>query len=428
LVLSKFEEGKHIMAKLLTAAAIQNLKPDPARRREIHAGSGLYVVIQPQGKKSWAYRYRAPGGQNKKLTIGPADKIGLKEARALADEAKAKLRKGIDPAAELAETKAKAKAAPAAGDTVGEVIKEFVARYAMKQTRPRSWKEAERLLTKECAPWVKRRLADITRRDLVRLIDGITDRGSSATALQAFRHISTLFGWATRREIIPINPCLGAEAPKAGAARERCLNDAELSAVWRGCDALGYPFADIIKLLILTGARKSEVAELRWAELDLKARLWVLPSGRAKNGAELRLPLPDAAIAILEALPRFEGGDFLFSYSAGQTPIQDLVRPKHRLDTVVAEIAGEPIAHWTIHDIRRSAASGMASIGVGMHIVEKILGHRSGSFKGIVSVYQRYDHQPEMKAALARWADHVSALVSGSPGSNVVAFGAKTGK
>jgi integrase len=174
-----------------------------------------------------------------------------------------------------------------------------------------------------------------------------------------------------------------------------------------------------VKLLILIGARRSEVAGMMWREIDFDARLWTLPSSRAKNATEYQIPLSNSAVQILQALPRIADSDLVFTLS-GRVPIRGFHNIKTRIDALMP--AGAP---WTLHDLRRSFASGCARLGIAIHIVEAALNHKSGSIRGIAAVYNRYDYCTEKCTAMAAWARHVEAIVSGETAANVVSMKAK---
>jgi integrase len=165
-----------------------------------------------------------------------------------------------------------------------------------------------------------------------------------------------------------------------------------------------------VSALILTGQRRDEVGGLVWGELDLDGGLWTLPAARSKNRREHTIPLAPLAVKILRAQRRFPDSPFLFS--AGEKPPSGFAKAKERLDkSVIKQNGGEPIDHWTLHDLRRTTASGMAKIGVDLPVIEKVLNHVSGSFAGIVGIYQRHDFAAEKRAALDNWAARVAAIV-----------------
>jgi integrase len=196
------------------------------------------------------------------------------------------------------------------------------------------------------------------------------------------------------------------------------LTDDELQAVWQGAEAIGWPFGAIVRMLILTGQRRGEVAGMRWQELDFDAKTWTLPKERCKNGVEHVVPLSSAAIEILGSLPRI-AGELVFSFNGRAVP-DGFDRAKKRIDAYIAGRNGKPIPAWRLHDLRRTFASGCARLGVQLPVVEKLLNHTSGSFRGVAGVYQRHDFAGEQRAAVETWARHVEALVSGGAAGNVV--------
>jgi integrase len=221
---------------------------------------------------------------------------------------------------------------------------------------------------------------------------------------------SKLCSWAVEREIIDTSPCTGAKRPGVERARERILTDDELRNVWLAADQLGGQYGALVKLLILTAARRTEVAAMRWAELDLKEALWTLPGNRTKNGQTHTIPLAKPALDIIESLPRL-CDEFVIT-ATGAGPWRGYVVGKLKL----AALLPPDIPHWTLHDLRRTAASGMARLGVALPVIEKVLNHTSGTFRGVVQVYQRHDFAAEKREAVQIWARHVLAL--GAP--NVV--------
>jgi integrase len=196
------------------------------------------------------------------------------------------------------------------------------------------------------------------------------------------------------------------------------LADDELNAVWQGAEAIGWPFGQIIRMLVLTGQRRGEVAGMRWQELNFDAKTWTLPKERCKNGIEHVVPLSRPAIEILESLPRI-AGDLVFSYN-GRTVPDGFDRAKKRIDAFIAGRKGQPIPEWRLHDLRRTFASGCARLGIAIHVVERCLNHSSGTFRGIVSVYQKHDFADEKRVAMETWARHVESVVSGDAGGNVI--------
>jgi integrase len=392
-------------SKPLTIKAIENFKPG-ASRREIPDGDvrGLYLQIFPSGKASWAFRYRF-GGRTRKLTIGASPEIGLKDARDLARAAHLQIAGGEDPGAVKQAARMGAKALPAR-DMVEKVAAQFLARH-VKNLSTTTRIEVERVVAKEILPTFRgRRLSEIKRPDVIEWLDAIVDRGAPISANRALGWFKGLCNFAVERGVLDVSPIAAIKPPAVETARDRVLSDDELKAVWLAADALEPVYAGCIKLLILTGQRRSEVTEMRWAEIDLDAKVWTLPGERAKNGVEHSIPLSDQAADILKALPR-AGSDFVLTLN-GRNPIRGTPLIKRRIDKLAP-----PMPPWVLHDIRRTAASGMARLGINLPVIEKLLNHVSGSFAGIVAVYQRHSFADEKRAAMAAWARHVEQLVSG---------------
>ncbi|RLQ87079.1 tyrosine-type recombinase/integrase [Notoacmeibacter ruber] len=410
------------MAKALTAAAVEKYRPEEARREIPDGGlTGLYLVIQPSGRKSWAVRYRH-GGRPRKATIGNYPAFDLKAAR---DAGAAMLRaasEGRDPASEKAE--AKTLAGVEAEDTIEKQVEIFLDRHV---SRNRSSHEVERLLRKEVMrPWKAKRLPEITRGDVVRLLDDIVDRPAPYTANRVLANLNKFGNWCVSRGLIDANFCAGVAKPSSETKRDRVLNDRELALVWRAAGAMGFPFGPLYQLLVLTGQRREEVAGMRWGEIDLDNGTWTIPRERAKNDTAHLVHLSPPALDILKSVPRIKvdgrSSEYVFT-TTGKSTVSGFSRAKAKLDEKIADIVEEdeadPVAAWRVHDLRRTAASGMAGLGIGVAVVEKVLNHTSGTFGGIVSVYQRHEFLEERRRALEAWAAHVVGLMEAKP-SNVL--------
>jgi integrase len=409
------------MARALTQLAIDKLKPETARR-EIPDGQvrGLFLIVQPSGKMSWAIRYRHYG-RPRKLTVGGYPEISFKDARAAAMRALSSIAEGKDPAAEKQAVKAAASAARRRTDDVVErVVGDFINLYARRHTR--DWKETGRLLKQFAAAWEGRRLGEIGRADVHRVLDGIVARGSPIGANRAFAQLRKLCNWAISRGIVERSPCERIRPPSPETPRDRVLSMDELRLVWNAADDLGYPFSPITKLLILTGARRGEVSGMQWDEIDLEARTWTIPAARSKNRRAHTLPLSPQALEIIKSMPRFSGSSFVFSQRRN-APV-GFSKAKERLDQRIMGANGELIPPWVLHDIRRSVATGLAGLGVNLPVIERCLNHISGSFGGIVSVYQKYSFSDEMRAAMDAWGRRVESVVKGETAANVIELAA----
>lgn len=183
------------------------------------------------------------------------------------------------------------------------------------------------------------------------------------------------------------------------------LSDEEVARFAIGCDRLSYPFGPLFMLLLLTAQRRAEVAEMRWSELDLEAAIWTIPGSRAKNGTSHTVPLSPGALELLRSLPRITGSDFLFTTN-GVTPVSGFSKAKRQID---ARTGSEG---WRLHDLRPTAASGMARLGVDPHVIEKVINHTSGTISGVAAVYNRYGYTDEKRSALCLWWEHIKGVSS----------------
>lgn len=362
-------------------------------------GDGLYLRVLPSGRMSYELRRRP----FKPLLLGGYE-MGLPTARKLAAEARAKQAVGIDPAVERAEAR------KVDSDTFGEVMEKFIERHAKPNTR--GWAEVERALNFDALPrWRNTPIADIRRKDVGDLIDRIIDRDAPRQASVTYAHLRNLFRWAVGRGYLETNPMEGLPKPKSNNTRDRVLSEDELRLLWRASDALGPQFGAIMKLLAFTGQRKSEIACGSWAEIDLNEAVWRLPGARTKNKQPHKIPLSAPVVQILKSLPRLEGTDLIFTNNH-RTPVQGFGKAKERIDARILELnAGKQIPDWTWHDLRRTAATGMASMGIAPHTIEMALNHISGFKSGVAGTYNRHSYEAEVRAALDAWALRLCELV-----------------
>src|SRR5262245_38822436 len=396
------------MAKL-TTKFLESVKPAPARREIPDAGCrGLYLVVQPTGRKAWVVRYRYRG-DTRKLTLDPG--LSLAEARKAATAALHELERGNDPAVLKFDAQAKADKAAAdrARDTVDALAHQFIEQHAKRKTRQNSWRQAVHVFDDIVLPvWRGRTIHDIKRRDIRELVEAVAvDRPIMAN--RALGHLSRFFNWLLERDVLEASPCAGIKLPARERPRDRVLDDDELRRLWLACEAIGGAAGACVKLLMLTGQRRTEIAHLKWMEVN--GNLLVLPAERMKGRAAHIVPLSTRAVEIITSLP--QTGEYVF----GKAPVGHFHRIKPELDARMGDTAP-----WVIHDIRRSVASGMAKIGVAVQVIEKILAHRSGTFRGIVGTYQRHSFVPEMTAALERWSDHLERVVS-AKSADVISIG-----
>jgi integrase len=217
-----------------------------------------------------------------------------------------------------------------------------------------------------------------------------------------------MFNWAVEQGHLERSPCAGLGMPAQAISRDRILSDGELARVWKAAGEMGYPFGPMIQLLILTAQRRGEVVGLRWSELDTNAMEWTLPNGRTKSARAHIVPLSGAAAELVTGLPRLH--DVLVFPARGKNnPASGFSKWKRELD----ERSG--VVDWRIHDLRRTAASGMAQLAVPPHIIERVLNHTTGTLGGVAGIYNRYGYLVEMRSALERWWGRVGALISNEP-------------
>jgi integrase len=221
--------------------------------------------------------------------------------------------------------------------------------------------------------------------------------------------MSAMFAWSMREGLVLSNPVANTNK-RDETPRERVLNDDELRAVWQ---ALGNDqYGTIVKLLMLTGQRVNEIARLRWSEIDFDRCLISLPGTRTKNARPHDVPMAATVHLLLAAQQRDEGRDLVFG--KGEGPFSGFSRCKEALDKAIAELNGGPLAPWVLHDLRRSAATGMAELGIQPHVIEAVLNHVSGHKGGIAGIYNRAQYSAEKAQALARWDEHVGCIVRGA--------------
>ena len=227
--------------------------------------------------------------------------------------------------------------------------------------------------------------------------------------------LRTFFGWAGANDFVTADPTAGVRRPAKEAQRDRVLSDCEIAAFWIASDGLGNPFGFLFRLLLLTAQRESEVAGMRWSELNLANKIWTIPGSRAKNGKPHIMHLSALALKTIEALPRIAGQDLLFSRTGGR-PASGFSAAKKRLDMRMLKAkcdddeAGE-LPAWTLHDLRRTATTGMARLGIAPHVADKVLNHSAGTIRGVAAVYNRFEYLDERRIALEAWGRFVERLV-----------------
>jgi integrase len=389
--------------------------------------TGFGMLATKTGSVSYFVEYRlgGRGAKNRRMSLGKHGVLTPDEARKLAKEELGKVARGADIVREKREAREK---------LTGLTLRDLVERYLDIHAKPgRYWAEKRaRLLSDELKVLHTKPAALIKRADIVSLIDKLQGR-SHASARVLFADIRPIFAWALDRAAIEVNPIAGMRGPQPLDARDRVLSDEEIKAFWEAASELSWPFENVFKVLLLTGQRREEVAGMRWREVDLDAGQWTIAKERCKNGRAHTVDLSPEAVRMLdplgdEAAPRLaksaEDEDFVFS-TTGRTPVSGFSKAKTRIDARMKSILGEKFQPWRTHDLRRTAASGMAALNFQPQVIERVINHVSGAQGGLVGVYQRHEYREERRRAIMAWDAHVMRLVSADKSlSNVVRFAA----
>jgi len=285
---------------------------------------------------------------------------------------------------------------------VEAVCREFIRLHA--QPRNKSWREAERILEREFInTFGQRDIREIKRWDVLEIMDAAIARGSAYQANRIHSNIRKLFNWCIERGIVETSPIIGLKSPTKEESRDRVLDNDEIARLLRACRNDVYPFRQFVPVLLATAQRRGELAEMRWSEIDFKEKIWVIPADRSKNGKPHVVPLSAFALKVLSEVPRFIDCEYVFT-TTRRSAVSGFSKMLRRLSE------GSQTSDWRLHDLRRTAASGMARAGVAPHVVEKVLNHISGTISGVAAVYNRYGYDTEKREALDRWADQLMAL------------------
>jgi integrase len=358
--------------------------------------------------RRWIIQYRI-GQQQRRESLGDTRRVTLDAARGIARRRFASIELGVDPGAE----KAKARAATA---EVAATLRTIAERYLESKRavlRPATYNAAERYFRIHWAPLHSRPIAGITRAEVALRLQGIVKAHGRVAAARARTNLLALLAWAMREGIVESNVALATNNPALGLpSRERVLDDSEVRAIWKACGDDG--FGAIVRLLLLTGQRRNEIADLRWSEVDFDAAEITVPPARTKNKRLHVVPLSGAALSIIKALPREAGRDLIFG--AGDRGFTTWSHGKRAFDALVGNLP-----RWTLHDLRRTAATGMADLDVDPHVIEAALNHASGSKRGVAGIYNRSPYERQKRAALDRWSEHILAAVEGRE-SKIVAL------
>jgi integrase len=381
----------------LTAKTVENLKPRDRRIEIPDSGChGLYLVIQPSGAKSWAVRYRYQGRPTKLTLNGGTSLAGARKA---ATDALHELEGGRDPAAARKATKVAAM--EAATNTVASVCAAYMKREGGKL---RTSDARESIFQRLINPAIgERPIGGVKRREIVAMLDGIEDTSGPRMADVTLAVLRRVFTWHALRDDDFANPIVRGMARQKAAEhrRTRILDDDEIRALW-AATADDTVFSALIRVLLLSGARRNEIARMKWGEIDADG-VWTLPAARSKTATEIIRPLSKAALALIEQMPQIDGCPFVFVSATGRTPVSQFAAPTARL-RVASGVTG-----WRLHDLRRTSRSLLSRAGINSDVAEKCLGHSRGD---IIERYDLHKFLPEMTHAFEALAALIERIAN----------------
>jgi integrase len=404
-----------MVKRLLTDRKLKSLASKPAKPGKTYdvpdgIVPGLAVRVMPSGQRTFVLVTRFPGRKNPtRRSLGAYGAITLDVARERARVWLDLIRRGIDPQVQeerdrLAELRKQA-------HTFAAVAEEFIKVHVSKTRQAAA---VELLIRREfIARWGERPIASITSHDVLAVIDATIARGAPAQAHNTLAYAKSLFNWAVGRpnyglETSPCDRLKPKQIIGKKVVRQRVLSDAETKALWSNAETMGYPYGPLIKLLLITGQRRDEVGRATWSEFDLAKKLWAIPASRMKSGAAHTVPLSDAAIEVLRELPRFKQGDYLFSTTYGEIPVNGFSKAKDRLDELMIAKLGT-VEPFVFHDIRRTMRTQLSALPISDMVRELVIAHTK---PGLHKVYDLHAYDAEKRQALDLWAARLMTIVS----------------
>jgi integrase len=375
--------------------------------------SGLALRVTKHGRRSWCFHYRSPrDGKRARATIGTYPATSLAAARGRALEARQHVEAGNDPRLVMA-------GQASAGMTVAALVEAYLA--DPERAALRSKDEIERRLRRNVVPIIGEiKLVELRRRDVRNVTDAMLRRGVKVEATRVFEDVRAMIRWAVQNEYLDANPLDGMTKPAEATSRERVLSDDEVRTLWQGLPkalAKSAQCQRIIKLCLVTGQRVGEVAGMTRTELDLKAREWRLPGSRTKNAAAHTVPLSDLALSIIEEAIA-DAGKGAAVFPCGKSSLSPVAVARTILRANDTERFG--LAPWSAHDLRRTALTGMARLGIAPIVLGHVANHRTTTRAGVtLAVYSQYTYDKEKRGALDLWAERLAAIVKGEPISHI---------
>lgn len=396
----------------MTARFLETLKPGAAAVEWFDEDTrGLSLKLNPGGAATWYFNYtRRADALRRRVQIGKLTALGLKDARQRATKMAGLVADGKDPAGD--------RRAEREALTVDDLAEQFLTQHADEK---RTGKRQRQALAKDVLPIIGRaKAAAVTRRDIGRIVDRMTNRGVTIGASRTFEIVRKMFNWALQKGLLEQSPCLGMKKPFATRRRDRVLSPDEIRTIWNGLPAaaISADGQQVLKLCLITAQRLGEVAGMCSDELNLETGIWTIPAWRSKNGHAHRVPLTDMACEIIGAAKAAASTEFLFPGYGKDDAIKSssVGKAVRRYRTKIG------LPHWTAHDLRRTAATGMADLGVAPHVIGHVLNHRAVTAASVTDqVYNRYSYDREKRAALDLWAAQLASIIGGAP-AEVVAL------
>jgi integrase len=382
---------------LLTDRRIASIKPTHTRVEYVDQKvPGLALRVTPNGAESWTVRYRHRG-RLRRLTLGDLAVVSLADARARGRDALHNASKGEDPAGD--------KQTGRRAETVGELAELYLAKWA--KPRKRSWKADDNLLRNRVLPqWRSRAIIDIGRHDVRLLVEAIAEGGAPVVANRVAALCSKLFAFALDRDLIKASPAVRIPRPARETARDRVLTEEEIRSLWASFDALDPPMAAFYKLRLVTAQRGGEVVAMRWQDVDLHGGWWTIPAADAKNNLTHRVPLNATALKILQGLKKTAHKDAVFVLAAHHRAKGGGARGKRQQSEAARTFT---VPDFRGHDLRRTAASMMASGGISRLTTSKILNPVE---RTVTAVYDRHSYDAEKAAALRWWNAKLASILA----------------
>ena len=402
-----------------TLGALRRNPPKAGQRIDVMdtAVPGFGVRVNDAGALTYILNIRFPGDRHpSRRTLGkPGDKtvaaarvFTLADARDEARRWRGLINVGTDPQSETERLKREAE--QRRNNSFAAVAEDFIASLPSTECRR---KEVEQAIRREfMKPWGSRPIAEITPLDVLQIVKATKAKGHPHQARNLLGHARRLFSWAIAQHVYGLerSPCaelkpkqiIGKKLP-----RKRILDDAELRAAWDAAESMGYPYGHAVQLLILTGQRKSEITEACYSEIRMSAL--EVPAERMKSDEAHVIPLGKMACDLIAALPRFVGGDFLFSTTFGKKPISGFSKPKRRLDAAMSAALGKPVAPFKIHDLRRTVRTHLSALPIPQHIAERIIAHAQ---PGLIQTYDRWSFLEEKRQGIELWEARLRGIIT----------------